>query len=222
MKHEEILRLVSDKPIEARLLRELGNQLQQRGIEVYFYEDDCLETCQKLIMEEGPSYILSLVILQEAVLPKVDNKADRDLLIKVLCNRLQKLSPSEDLTIIDPYFFAKMKLSDMAGYVSTVREIFSSVIPKIASIRFITSPNHYNEVLYRNIMQVLIDLSPKIDATLKMTDDFHDRFWIADKAKGLFVGTSLNGIGKKYALVDFMRDEDTATIVKELRRVNLL
>jgi hypothetical protein len=71
-------------------------------------------------------------------------------------------------------------------------------------------------------MQVLIDLSPKIDATLKMTDDFHDRFWIADKAKGLFVGTSLNGIGKKYALVDVMRDEDTATIVKELRRVNLL
>ena len=55
-----------------------------------------------------------------------------------------------------------------------------------------------------------------------MTNDFHDRFCIADEVKALFIGTSLNGIGRKYALADFMEDEDTATIVKELRRASLI
>ena len=43
-----------------------------------------------------------------------------------------------------------------------------------------------------------------------------------DEAKGLFIGTSLNGIGRRYALVDNMRDEDTETIVGELRRLGLM
>lgn len=223
MKYEETLTLKSDKPIEAKLLKELGNHLQQRGIEVYIrdVDVDCLEMCQKLIIEKGPSYILSLEILQEAVLPKLDNMTELDAVTKVLSNYLQKLSPLEDLTIIDRYFFGPMKSTDIAGYLSTVRGIFSSVIPKIDSIRFITKPD-YDKELYRDITQLLIGLSPKINTIHNTTDDFHDRFWIADKAKGLVVGTSLNGIGKRFALVDFMRDEDTATIVKELKRARLL
>jgi len=38
----------------------------------------------------------------------------------------------------------------------------------------------------------------------------------------LVIDTSLNGIGKRYALVDFMKDEDTATIVEELRQASLI
>jgi len=217
--YRETLTLKSDKPIEAELLKELGNRLQQRGIEVYILDVDtyCLEMCHKLIMEKGPRYILSLERFQEAVLPKIGSI---DLLIKVLSNYLQALSPSKDLTIVDPYFFP-VKPSDRAEYLGTFREIFGLVIPKVAMVRFITNPKH-DRALYEDIKSVLIDLNPEINVVHKMTEDFHDRYWIADEVKGLFIGTSLNGIGKKYALVDFMEDEDTATIVKELRRASLI
>jgi len=45
MMYRETLTLKSDKPIEAELLKELGNHLQQRGIEVYILDVDtyCLE-----------------------------------------------------------------------------------------------------------------------------------------------------------------------------------
>ncbi len=222
MMYRETLTLKSDKPIEAELLKELGNRLQQRGIEVYLLDVDtyCLEMCQKLIMEKGLRYILSLERLQEAVLPKIGRIEGRDPLVKVLSNYLQALSPSKDLTIVDPYFFS-VNLPDRAGYLATFREIFGLVIPKVAMVRFITKPDHDGE-LYKDIKSVLIDLNPEINVVHKMTKDFHDRYWIADEVRGLFIGTSLNGIGKKYALADFMEDEDTATIVKELRRAQLL
>ena len=222
MIYQETLTLKSDKPIEAELLKELGNRLQQRGIEIYILDVDtyCLEMCHKLIIEKGARYILSLERFQEAVLPKIGGIEERDLLIKVLSNYLQALSPSKDLTIVDPYFFPA-NLPDRAGYLGTFREIFGLVIPKLAMVRFITKPDH-DRALYKDIKSVLIDLNPGINVVHKTTKDFHDRYWIADEVKGLFIGTSLNGIGKKYALVDFMEDEDTATIVKELKQASLI
>jgi len=222
MKYRETLTLKSDKPIDAGLLKELDNHLQRRGIEVYILDVDtyCLEMCQKLIMEKGPTYILSLKKLQEALLPKVDSIEGQDLLVKLLSNHLRALSPSKDLIIVDRYFFP-MNLPNRMEYLTTFREIFGSVVPKVASVRFITEPK-YNQALYQDIKNILVKLNPKINVIHKTTNDFHDRFWIADEMKGLFVGTSLNGIGRKYALADFMKDEDTATVVKELRRASLL
>ncbi len=220
--YRETLTLKSDKPIKAELLKELDDHLQQRGIEVYILDVDtyCLEMCHKLIMEKGPRYILSLERLQEAVLPRIGSKEERDLLVKVLSNYLQALSPSKDLTIVDPYFFPA-NLPDSEAYLDTFREIFGLVIPKVAMVRFITKPDH-DRALYKHVKSVLVDLNPEINVIHKMTNDFHDRFWIADEMKGLFIGTSLNGIGRKYALADFMKDEDTAAIVKELRQASLI
>lgn len=220
--YRETLTLRSDKPIETGLLKELGERLQQRGIEVGILDVDtyCLGICQKLIMEKGATYILSLERFQEAVLPKTGSIEEQDLLVRFLSTYLQDLSPSKDLIIVDPYFF-QVRLSDRAEYLGTFREIFGSVIPKVATVRFITKPNH-DRALYEDIRSVLVDLNPEINVVHRTTKDFHDRFWIADEVKGLFIGTSFNGIGRKYALADFMKDEDTATIVEELRRASLI
>jgi len=220
--YRETLTLKSDTPIEAELLEDLGNRLQERGIEIYILDVDtyCLEMCQKLIMEKGSRYILSLERLKEAVLPKTGRAEKPELLVRVLSDYLQALSPLTDLTIVDPYFLP-LKQSDRAEYVGTFREIFGLVIPKVEMIRFITKPE-YNRELYEDIKSVLIDLNPQIKVVHRMTKDFHDRYWIADEVKGLFIGTSLNGIGKKYALVDFMKEEDTATIVRELKLASLI
>ena len=41
---------------------------------------------------------------------------------------------------------------------------------------------------------------------------------IADEAKGLFIGTSLNGIGRRYALIDNIADRDTKEILSRFNR----
>ena len=55
MKYQEALALESDRPIEIELLIELGNLLQQQGIEVYCFDIDssCFEKCQELLVEKG-------------------------------------------------------------------------------------------------------------------------------------------------------------------------
>jgi hypothetical protein len=65
-------------------------------------------------------------------------------------------------------------------------------------------------------------MNPHISVEHSKSKYFHDRFWIADDLRGIFVGTSLNGLGKKYALVDNIRDSDTNSIVEELRRLELI
>jgi hypothetical protein len=222
MTYRETLTLKSNKPIEAELLKELDDRLQRRGIDVYILDVDayCLEMCQKLIMEKGSRYILSLERLQEAVLIKASNIEDRDLLIKVLSSYLQALSPSKDLIIVDSYFFPT-NLSNRNEYIDIFKAIIGPIIPNIATLKFITK-SEYDEELYNDIKSVLIDLSPIINVTHEITNEFHDRFWIADEVNGLFIGTSLNGIGRKYALVDFIRDEDTKIIVKVLKQAGLI
>lgn len=222
MKYQERLTLKSDKPIKPELLKGLGRYLQQQSIEVFFFDADwyCLEKCKELIVEKGPTYILSLAEFREAALPKAIDSDTRELLVKILCNHLQALSPSKGLIIVDPYIFPA-NLRDKADYLDVFKEIFGSVIPQIASLRFITKPD-YDEALYQSITQLLVGFNPQISVSCRTTNDFHDRFWIADEKKGLFVGTSLNGIGKKYALTDFMKDEDTAVIMEEIRRLHLL
>jgi hypothetical protein len=222
MKYQEILALKSDKPIEPGLLKELARHLQQQDIEVFSVDADAyrLQNCKQLIMEKGPSYVLLLERLQEAVLPKTGTRDTRDLLIRVLSNQLQALSPSKDLIIVDGYFFSTGSC-DEADYLDMFREIFGPVVPKIEDVRFITKPK-YDRTLYQSIEQVLTGLNPHINISHKTTDDFHDRFWIVDKTRGLFVGTSLNGIGRRYALTDYMRDDDIVAIVKDLQRLSLL
>jgi hypothetical protein len=55
-----------------------------------------------------------------------------------------------------------------------------------------------------------------------VSEKFHDRFWLADGARGLVVGTSLNGLGKRYALVDFMQPSDVRDVVQALKTEGFL
>ena len=222
MKYQETLTLESGSPIKLELLIEMSQYLKQQGIEVYSVNIDeyFYENCQKLLMEKGARHILSVMSLTEAVLPKSETRDTRDLLVKVLSKQLQTLVPSNDLIIEDPYFFPK-GLSDKAEYLTIFKEVFGSVIPRLATMRFITKPE-YDKGLYEDIQHILLDLNPRIVSSHKTTNEYHDRFWIADESRGLVIGTSLNGIGKKYALTDFIKDEDTADIVKELRKANLI
>lgn len=223
--YREIVALVSEQPIDRQKLLELDSFLRERDIKCYFFDLDwhCIEECQKLIRAQGPSYVLSLVRLQEAVLPKSDTSDEKafDLLVGTLRCKLMDLAPSQSLTVIDNYIFTP-SIRERQGYLEMFEDIFGPVVGSIKEVRFVTSPDHYDNSLYQDVTRLLRRLNPQLLVECSTTRDFHDRLWIADETKGVFIGTSLNGVGKRYALVDNMSDEDTKEIVGDLRNLDLL
>lgn len=223
-KYREIVALVSKKRLEPQVMRELADFLIAREIELFFFNLDwhCTQECQKLIRQHGPTYVLSLERLQEAVLEKVDisNKKKFSLLIETLRSKLIALAPSQRLILIDSYMFTQ-NIPNKGGYLQIFGDVFGPVIGGISELRFITTPG-YDKKLYQDVLKLLKNLNPKLLVKLGESNDFHDRFWIVDDKSGLFVGTSLNGIGKRYAVVDNMRSEDTKEIIDTLRSLGLL
>ena len=220
MQYEEIITLKSDSPIEYEFLIALDKMLKQKNIDCYLFNKDlyALREAQRLLKEKGGSYILSLVELREAVLPKV-TPDERPLLVQILSAQLLNLSPRNNLVIIDPYFFAENKNED--GYMEIFSAIFGPIGNKISKITFITNDKS-NNGLCNKVHAFLSKSNNKLAIDHTVTEDFHDRFWIADEERGMFVGTSINGIGKRYALTDYMREEDVKAIVEELRRSKLI
>ena len=45
-----------------------------------------------------------------------------------------------------------------------------------------------------------------IPIQVKFTADFHDRFWIAGRSKGLCCGTSFNGVGKRISCINTLSE----------------
>jgi hypothetical protein len=223
MKYSETIALYSDSPIDREKLLQVERYLNERNIEVRLTDIGySLSEVQDMLQREGPTYIMSLRVLREEILP-VTNRKDASsfgLLIDTLLNKLIQLSPSESLTIVDGYLFAT-NIKNQAEYLTLFEKIINSVIGKIKLVRFVTLPS-YNDELYKKTVTLLENMNPHISVEHSKSEYFHDRFWIADDQRGIFVGTSLNGLGNKYALVDNIRDSDTNSIVGELRRLELI
>jgi hypothetical protein len=221
MKYQHTLRLLSDEPIEPDVLEGLHLLLSQCGVDVFFVDEAfCLEECKEMILTRGVRQTLSTGRILEAILAKTDDHEKRDLLIRVLRDQLRTLAPSESLIVVDPYFFPA-NLRDKGDYLDDFRAIFGSVIPGINRITFITKPR-YDAGLFEDMKRILVEINPALRIEHRTTNDFHDRWWIADRERGLFIGTSLNGLGKRYALTDYLKDDDAAQIVDELEKAELI
>jgi hypothetical protein len=122
---------------------------------------------------------------------------------------LSLMDPADELLIIDPYIFPPHGAD--AGYIPFLREVFGSTIQKVNRVRIVsgTSRSAAVETDFRAMLEAV---KPGVGYDAKYSDVFHDRFWIGDGAKGIVVGTSLNGVGRRYALMDYIGDEDTAAI----------
>ena len=221
MKHKQLFALSSDAPFDAELWPNLIEFFSKRpnvdltmgDLETYVRQKAC-----EIIIQDGASSVFPKH-LHEALLPKA-RRRDKHLLVEVIVNQLKFLSPSSDLIVVDPYIFAH-NVGNISDYLNVVKGIFQPIIENIGKVRFVTSDN-FNSDLYRRVVNEIYDLKTGIVVECKKTADFHDRFWIVDESRGLFVGTSLSGIGRRYALSDYIKDEDTKAIVKALRNHNLI
>lgn len=124
----------------------------------------------------------------------------------VVIDFVKKLQGVKNLFIIDPYFY-----SDDSKCVALFGRMISVLAERLESITFFTNGKTISK---RAAMHsILSEIAPDVVVSDVVTHEFHDRFWIdATKRTGIVMGTSLNGIGKKIALVDQLSGIDAGTI----------
>lgn len=133
-----------------------------------------------------------------------------------MADRMQKLSPINDLIITDPYLFTRSRTKDSEVYATSLGNMIAPALAKGQHITAIVKPSE-NDAKVRAAVEA--ELHARVqDLTISVveSDDFHDRFWIADRARGLVIGTSLNKIGRRIFFVDELSDTDVATILVEV------
>jgi hypothetical protein len=162
---------------------------------------------KEAIREKGISHFTGTINLTEAVL--ADN-TPRDEYVDLLRYMVRNIQVTQELLIIDPYLFPTGVAPD---YVPYLEKIFATAIGNINRLDIITSKMQHSKKIEKDFLAMVQRVKHGLSVTVRYTNAFHDRFWIADQVRGVFCGTSLNGIGKRYSLADYLRDKDVRDIV---------
>lgn len=119
---------------------------------------------------------------------------------------LSKLKGIKNLFIIDPYIY-----SDEPTVLALFEKMMGQLAETLESVTFFSKRRSPAD---RSPMHaVLTKLVPAIKIKDVETAEFHDRFWIdPDNKKGLVMGTSLNGVTKKIALIDHLGRADATQL----------
>lgn len=198
--------------------QELTRAIEPLGFEAFLStrSAEVEDELKQLIVEKGVSYVWRLVRLREAVLPP--GLSERPGLLKLLDGMLAKLAPSQEFTIVDPYLFPT---NTPASYLPELLSLLEPIARVVTNLVLITS-RKYDRKLLQDVRMSLTGACPNCQLIHKVSDRYHDRFWIADQTRGLFVGTSLSGIGRRYAIADYMVDADVSDVVSDLKSNGLL
>lgn len=168
------------------------------------------------IVQHGLTSFLRRRPLMEALVARGTSEADVQALLQAF---MAALSPMTDLVIVDPYFFAR---SD-TGYPQLVERVLQPVLPGLRNLTVVTLPNNVSAVTLSDVTNLLTSSAPHLSIVHKTSNAFHDRFWIDPvSGKGFITGTSLNGLGRKYSLVDHLQSPDAADVLAALRSEGLL
>lgn len=173
-----------------------------------------LEDVQYKLRTEGPQAFLRYIRLQEDISPKAPFKRA----LAFVAERLAVLAPASELTIIDPYLFPTRPQLGVDEYSANLAALIAPIVEPEAKLRFVVNTRANSEV-ESNVNTILGDLVAGITIQIHHSEDFHDRFWVADRSRGVVVGTSLNGLGSKLFLMDSLNASDVATIVEILDEV---
>lgn len=117
---------------------------------------------------------------------------------------------NKELIVVDPYIFNCLENE----YCNMLAAILCK--SKAKEIIIVTQKNNCKKVCCEQILKTVSN------AKVRLSSDFHDRFWIAGRKAGFCTGTSLNGIGKKISLINMLCGDDVAEIIDELSRQSLL
>ena len=120
---------------------------------------------------------------------------------------------AEDLIVVDPYVF-----SGIRGSATSVAEDFKKAArvggKSLKRIHVICDTANTTAAIRNEILVLCAKHNVKM--TVRHTEAIHDRVWIADRARGLVVGTSFNGLGSRAAFLLPLPDPDLKAVLDYL------
>ena len=192
----------SIEKIHNKSLQDLG-----MSIEIYLKKEEKIKQVLKNIENNNS-------ILQEEVLLKNITNEEK---LNCFSSFFSKIEAEEkELIITDPYLFKESKnKKEDDEYCNILAKIIMKA--KAKSIRVITNYRNYNNDIHKKIENKLTQ-----DIKIIWNDDFNDRFWIADRKKGFYTGTSINGLGKRITLINLLSKDEVKIIIDELNKKECL
>ena len=180
---------------------------------VFSFRDEIVD----YILEHGLSSLINSVPLFEHL---VVQGATQNHIVDTMHKYLDKIGVDNELIIIDPYFYAP---TTDTTYPTTIDLILSKYLPQVDTLHIITFPNKVDVTLRTAIETNLKTKNTSLNILHKTSNNYHDRFWISNnREKGILTGTSLNGYGKRYSLLDRLNTSDVREIVGSLQTHGLL
>lgn len=157
------------------------------------------------------SMLTSTLVMEDITSPSMtSNQVEA-----VMTRFVQTLLPATRLVIIDPYFYAPNPSNDTDAYIARL------LGPQAVALQELFVFTVGGGAMKAPIHSALTALAPSLQVHQTNTQAFHDRFWInPDAGTGIAIGTSLNGIGRKIALVDKLSLVDVQDVLTEVRRLN--
>jgi len=202
-----------DPPLTHTDALEVDARARELGYRMLFRRADySIEEIQEQLVDRGPSSFLDIVWLQEDVSPKEPPTSAE----QRMAARLQKLAPARELIITDPYLFTGSRKRDSEVYAASVVRMIAPALTEGLRITAVVSPSQNNETVRTAVLEQLHARNQDLDISIVEADDFHDRFWIADRDRGLIIGTSLNKIGSRIFFVDELSQSDVVAVLTEL------
>ncbi len=90
-------------------------------------------------------------------------------------------------------------------------------ISTIDDLIIVTNSHNVDTTIKNEIETILKSKKSTLNFIHKQHDDYHDRYWISGaREKGIVMGTSLNSLGNKVALLDRLNTTDVRNIISEL------
>ena len=192
----------SIEKIHNKSLQDLG-----MSIEIYLKKEEKIKQVLKNIENNNS-------ILQEEVLLKNITNEEKLNCFSYFFSKIE--AEEKELIITDPYLFKESKnKKEDDEYCNILAKIIMKA--KAKSIRVITNYRNYNNDIHKKIENKLTQ-----DIKIIWNDDFHDRFWIADRKKGFYTGTSINGLGKRITLINLLSKDEVKIIIDELNKKECL
>lgn len=202
-----------DPPLTHEHCLELSSHARDLGYRMLFRRADySLEEVQQRLVDDGPSFFLRRTWLQEDISRKEPPKTAA----QRMSDRIRKLAPTDDLIITDPYLFTSARKRDSRDYASAVVGMIAPALTKGLRITAIVSPSQNDDTVRTAVLDQLNAQDRDLHISVIESPDFHDRFWIADRERGLVVGASLNKIGSRIYFVDELSKSDVAAVLTEV------
>ena len=167
------------------------------------------DVLREWVTEHGFSSLFNFHITCDAVMhPGITV----DEIEKLILGFLGEMKGVRNLLIIDPFFY-----SSEPAVLTLFENMMRALSASLESVTFFTKSHTDAKARAKAdptaMHAVLTKIAPSIKIKDVKTDEFHDRFWIdPDRNKGLVMGTSLNGVMKKIALIDHLRRADVVQL----------